>query len=169
MFIFLCVFILFPILTTILIECFPPKTISCLLFILFLNYIQYFASIYFYYLFFEAYNTGYESIEIIYRLGALSFMFLLLNILVGLSISTWYVLLPAFLLNFFNIATIIYFNIMYEIDSNENRPLFSTSSEDENAPHGNSSSSVNTSYPDVEYSANSQRGKYSYERINIVS
>ena len=136
MFVFLCAYILFPILATIFMECFPPETISGIFFFIFLYYTQYIASIYFYYIFFNTYETDLYQIEILYRLGVLSCMFLLVNILIALSIPTSYILFPVFLLNAFNITTIIYFNIqnsstLYEMEENENQSLYSTTPEED--------------------------------------
>ncbi len=136
MFVFLCAYILFPILATIFLECFRPETISGIFFFIFLYYTQYLASIYFYYIFFNTYETDWCQIEILYRLGVLSCMFLLVNIVIALSIPTSYILFPVFVLNAFNLATIIYFNIktsstLYEMEENENQSLYSTTPEED--------------------------------------
>ena len=166
MFVFLCVYILFPILSTIFMEYFPPKTVASVFFFVFVHYIQYFPSMYFYYMFFKTYDAEFYQIEILYRLAALCFMFLLLDILIALNIPTSYILFPVFLLNVFNIGAIIYLHTIYETDESENRSLFSTSSEEKSCESNDDYRK--DMYPDAEYSINSMRGNYTYKTMNVV-
>ena len=166
MFVFLCAYILFPILATIFMECFPPETISGIFFFIFLYYTQYLASIYFYYIFFNTYETDLYQIEILYRLGVLSCMFLLVDILIALSIPTSYILFPVFLLNVFNIGAIIYLHTIYETDESENRSLFSANLEEKSCESNDDYRK--DMYPDAEYSINSKRGNYTYKTMNLV-
>ena len=159
MFIFLCIYILFPIITTIFMECFPPKTISGILFFVFLSYSQFLVSVYHYYIFLDSYKVGNFQMEILYRLGAFSFMFLLSDILIALSLSKSFILLPVFLLNVSNIAVIIYFNILEETYiENESVPLFYTN---------NTNLKEGDSYPDAEIRTNNPI-KNTYQTIHVV-
>jgi hypothetical protein len=117
-------------------------------------------------MFFKTYDTEFYQIEILYRLAALCFMFLLIDILIALSIPTTYILFPVFLLNVFNIGAIIYLHTIYETDESENRSLFSTSSEEKSCESNDDYRK--DMYPDAEYSINSMRGNYTYKTMNVV-